>query len=320
MKRRIGVGKIEYTRRKFYILSLGLTLYLLVQCNPPSETERTEAPKNDVISDSITSNSLLSEMSTINYHLVATKDTINWLKSLVPGDTLNAILVLNRIDKANFDRTDTLVFPDSFEVGIDLYCPFPKTVEQLKDVHKIILVSHYAQVFAAYENGVRIKWGPTSTGKASTPTPKGLFAVNWKSKRTVSTVDPTWIMDWYFNLDNFRGVSVHQYALPGYPASHSCVRLYKEDAIWLYHWIDQWQLEKGEISVYGTPVIIFGDYPFDQRKPWFKLAENNAVMDITPENLIGVLAEFLPTIMERQVKRDSIEIADSLKNGGALIN
>ncbi len=307
MKRRIGVGKIEYTRRKFYILSLGLTLFLLVKCNLPSETETTEGPKNEVISDSITSDSLLSEISSVSYHLVETKDTMDWLKSLEPGDTLNAILVLNRIDKANFDRTDTLVFPDSFGVGIDLYCPFPKTVEQLKEVDKIILVSHFAQVFAAYENGVRIKWGPTSTGKASTPTPKGLFAVNWKSKRTVSTVDPTWIMDWYFNLDNFRGVSVHQYALPGYPASHSCVRLYKEDAFWLYHWIDQWQLVNGEILVYGTPVIIFGEYPFDQRKPWLKLADNKDAMMISFIELKNIFDQFLPLVIERQSKRDSIE-------------
>lgn len=244
----------------------------------------------------------------LQYHLIATVDTIKWLQSLLPGDTLNAILVLNRIDQNNFNRTDTLVFPDSFLPGIDQYSPFPERLDDLLKVQKIILVSYYAQAFAVYEKGDRIKWGPASLGKESTPTPQGLFAVNWKAKRTVSTVDPTWIMDWYFNLDNFRGVSVHQYALPGFPASHSCVRLYEDDAKWLYDWIDQWQLFEDEISGYGTPVLIFGDYPFGQRKPWLNMAEKNTILDLSPANFSSLFKEFLPTVLERQTQRDSLNV------------
>ncbi len=292
----------------FFCYALGSA----VQCDTPDHKEAPTSTVQENLPVFVDSSDY--ESFVLNYHLIATADTITWLQSLLPSDTLNAILVLNRIDQDNFYRTDTLVFPDTFRSGIDQYCPFPLRLDDLLNVRKIILVSYYAQAFAVYENGDRIKWGPTSMGKESTPTPKGLFAVNWKSKRTISTVDSTWIMEWYFNLDNFRGVSVHQYALPGYPASHSCVRLYEEDAIWLYDWIDQWQLVEDEISGYGTPVLIFGDYPFGERKPWLNMAEKNTVLDISPADLSVLLKEFLPTVLERQKQRDSLNELILLKS------
>ena len=288
----------------FFCLLIGSA----VQCDTPDLKKATYLTNQENLPVFVDSSDY--ESFVLNYHLIATADTITWLQSLLPGDTLNAILVLNRIDQDHFDRTDTLVFPDSFLSGIDQYSPFPLRLDDLLKVQKIILVSYHAQAFAVYEKGDRIKWGPTSMGKESTPTPKGLFAVNWKAKRTVSTVDPTWIMDWYFNLDNFRGVSVHQYALPGYPVSHSCVRLYEEDAKWLYDWIDQWQLVEGKISGYGTPVLIFGDYPFGQRKPWLNMAEKNTILDLSPADLSSLFKEFLPTVLERQTQRDSLEGID----------
>lgn len=187
----------------FFCLLIGSA----VQCDTPDLKKATYLTNQENLPVFVDSSDY--ESFVLNYHLIATADTITWLQSLLPGDTLNAILVLNRIDQDHFDRTDTLVFPDSFLSGIDQYSPFPLRLDDLLKVQKIILVSYHAQAFAVYEKGDRIKWGPTSMGKESTPTPKGLFAVNWKAKRTVSTVDPTWIMDWYFNLDNFRGVSAH---------------------------------------------------------------------------------------------------------------
>jgi len=37
-------------------------------------------------------------------------------------------------------------------------------------------------------------------------------------------------------------VSFHKFDLPGYPASHGCVRLPEEDAKWIYDWADHWTL------------------------------------------------------------------------------
>jgi lipoprotein-anchoring transpeptidase ErfK/SrfK len=244
---------------------------------------------------------------TINFHLVASKDTADWISSLKSGDTLMALMVLNRTDAWRLNHIDTLVFPDTIGNGIDMYAPFPEQMESLDEVNKILFVSHQMQAFAVYENGERIKWGPVSLGRKLKPTPVGLFATNWKSKRTTSTINSSWILDWYCNLDNFEGIGMHQYELPGFPASHGCVRLYRDDSNWLYHWADQWVLEDGKISLHGTPVVIFGEYPYEEDKPWVTMAKNQKGVEITPSELTVVAEEYLPTIMERQDKRDSVE-------------
>ena len=68
------------------------------------------------------------------------------------------------------------------------------------------------------------------------------------------------MLEWYFNFVNARGVSFHQFDLPGYAASHACVRLLQRDAQWLYGWGDQWKLseDRRAVVVPGTPVLIMG--------------------------------------------------------------
>jgi len=63
------------------------------------------------------------------------------------------------------------------------------------------------------------------------------------------------------NFSNRAGLALHAYALPGYPASHGCVRLLERDAIWLYQWVDTWHLSSGGQSVEspGTPLLIQGE-------------------------------------------------------------
>jgi hypothetical protein len=80
-------------------------------------------------------------------------------------------------------------------------------------------------------------------------------------------------MKWYFNFDNARGLSLHSYALPGYPASHACVRLLERDAIWIYEWGEGWTLTAtGGIITQGTPLIVAGQYGFGAPPPWKSLA------------------------------------------------
>ena len=283
-----------------------ICLILLTQC---SHVQSGDQEKSDIKTDKV-----LLEVQTepeppliINYHLFSVKDNEAWIKTLEPGDTLNVLCLLNRADKYFLLRLDTLVMPDTFLVDLDKYSPFPVKLEGLTTVDKMIFISYAAQAFAVYENGERIKWGATSMGKQSTPTPIGLFATNWKSKRTISTVDPTWVMEWYFNLANFEGVSMHQYALPGYPASHACVRLFKDDAYWLYHWADEWILsETHSIAAYGTPVLIFGSYPFGQQRPWLNMAKNHAYLNVSEAQLETEFKEYLPLILKRQAERNSI--------------
>lgn len=289
-----------------YHFLLGLMLFSFLQC------ASSHAEKTPVVQEKIQIQEEIPPPPPITYHLIATKDSSDWLASLKSGDTLSALMVINRVDGWRLKHLDTLVFPDTIGTGIEMYSPFPKNAEVLREVHKILFVSHYAQAFAVYENGERIKWGPVSLGRKFKPTPTGLFAANWKSKKTTSTINSSWILEWYFNLANHEGIGMHQYALPGYPASHGCVRLYRDDANWLYHWADQWVVENAKISVHGTPVVIFGEYPYGQGKPWLMLAEDMNAMEITSTQLSSEMGEFLPIIIERQVKRDSVDLSQLL--------
>lgn len=228
------------------------------------------------------------------------------LKPMHP-DSLRVILYLNRADRKHLLRMDTVVLPSPFHVNTLLYTPFPDSIPSISTVHKILYFSYYLQAFAAYQKGRLIRWGPVSMGKASTPTPTGLMHTNWRSKRTVSTVNSDWIMNWYFNLDNKLGVSMHEYDLPGYPASHACMRLLKEDALWLYQWSESWILENPfQIKAYGTPVLVFGTYPFGELKPWLRLNANGTLLSFSNTFMDSITLPYYPLILNRQNTRDSV--------------
>ena len=218
------------------------------------------------------------------------------------------ILALNRIDHDNVSINDTLIIPDTVSTDIMIYSPFPSKIKILDSIPKIILFSYPIESFAAYNNGILVRWGPTSLGKKSTPTPEGLFFTNWKKEETVSTEDSSWILRWYFNIDNKRGISLHEFSLPGYPASHACARLLSEDAEWIYNWAEQWIISAdGEnVIAYGTPVIVYGKFK-DKIKPiWKYLADDPHATDISESKIDSIVTPFLPLIKKRRAVRDSI--------------
>ncbi len=191
-------------------------------------------------------------------------------------DRLTLTLKLNRVDLAHVRAGDTLLVPGDVG-GSELdWAPFPARATSLDSIPKLLVVSERIQAFAAYELGHLVYWGPTSTGKRATPTPTGLFFTTWKAKETRSTENDEWLLRWYFNFDNQRGVSFHEYGLPGTPASHACVRLLATDAEWIYRWADQWQVSQDGRTVErpGTPVLVFGSYRFGRTGPWRELATN----------------------------------------------
>lgn len=280
---------------------LCLFLAIMVGCQSESKKQAnpTQIAQNKVVEKPIEKEVEPEEIK-INYELVALSDTINWISQL-SNDSLQTFLILNRIDKGHIRSLDSVLVPDVFHEDINVYCPFPAQVDSLKEINKIIFVSRYAQLFAVYENGKRVKWGPTSTGKEATQTPAGLFSTNWKRKRNISSINSSWILNWCFNISNGDGVSLHEFDLPGKPASHACVRLYAKDAEWIYYWADQWMLnEEHKIIAFGTPVVIFGDYPFDGRKPWWNLSENPKALNISDIQLFKETKIFYQSIIERQ--------------------
>jgi hypothetical protein len=213
---------------------------------------------------------------------------------------LLTVLKINRIDEKHA-RGRTLLIPDS--IGPELgYSPLPDSLPSLDRIPKFVLVSRRVQAFGAYENGKLVRWGPTSTGKEATPTDSGLFFTNWKSKRAISTDDPSWILDWYVNFIALKGVAFHEYELPGRPASHGCVRLLEVDARWMFRWADQWVPGRGRaVKEYGTPVLVTGDYDYRASAPWTRLAEDAGADRVTTEEVEAALRPHLGIIAARSM-------------------
>jgi len=180
---------------------------------------------------------------------------------------------LNRRDLEHLVRLKEIVVPDEWLEDELAYSPLPGSWAWAAASPKALVVHQATQVFGAYESGMLVRWGPVSTGRKDTPTPAGLFNLTWKAKSRISTDNDQWLLKWYFNFINWRGVSFHQFELPGTPASHACVRLLERDAVWVYGWGDQWTLSKDGRSVVtpGTRVVILGVYDFGQPAPWLTL-------------------------------------------------
>ncbi|MEO7309043.1 MAG: L,D-transpeptidase [Chitinophagaceae bacterium] len=244
----------------------------------------------------------------VDYKLISPKDSIKKVLAGLDSAQKNIVCAVNRVDAQNISRLDTIVMPLNLKEPLFQYLPYPFAVPYLKDLHKIIFFSYPAQVFGAYENGNLVYTGQTNMGRQKDPTPTGLFYTNWKAEKTISTVNDEWELKWNFNIQNDSGIGFHQYSLPGYPASHSCLRLTEKDAQYLYNWADQWEI-KGTDSIlaHGTPVIVFGTYPFGNAKPWFGLQANAHALDITNKDLEELVSPHLQEILDQQAKRAALK-------------
>ena len=218
------------------------------------------------------------------------------------------ILALNRLDSKNKWRADTLAVPAEFDQTLMAYSPFPKNIETLKEVKKMVFFSYPSQAYALYESGELIKWGPTSMGKKTAQTKRGLMFANWKKELAISTVDSDWKLPFNVNVHNTLGIGWHQYDLPGFPASHSCLRLLMDDAKYLYNWVDTWILNKGgaTLKANGTPVIVFGDYEWGGKKPWKNLINDPASNDISLEAMDEIIEPHLNKILKEQQNREEV--------------
>jgi hypothetical protein len=187
---------------------------------------------------------------------------------------LGVLEKLNRRDLAHLARLTEIIVPDPWQPdGIEselAYSPLPAEWPWAVSMPKALIVHQPAQVFGAYEFGKLVRWGPVSTGRKETPTPAGAFNLTWKSKSRRSTDNDAWLLKWYFNFINSRGVSFHEFDLPGAAASHACVRLLARDAMWIYDWGEQWQLSQDgkTVVIPGTPVVVQGEVDFKNPTPW----------------------------------------------------
>lgn len=236
-----------------------------------------------------------------------TNNPIKEISTAVGASNVGVVLKLNRINSNYLKKDSVVVIPQHPNDWMAL-SPFPLTLSSAASIPKIDLISQRVQAFGVYEYGKLVRWGPVSTGKASTPTASKLYFTNWKGKEVHSSFSDEWILKWNFNLDNAEGIGMHQYTMPGYPASHSCVRMFGEDAEWLYNWADQWVVSDDEqtIIAHGTPVLVFGSYAYNKTAPWKLLPQNPDATTLSPTELDQALTPALPTIDQYAHERTSV--------------
>ena len=106
-----------------------------------------------------------------------------------------------------------------------------------------------------YRNGVRIGVSTISSGKPGHSTPTGVFTILQKNKDHRSSTYDNAPMPYMQRL-TWKGVALHAGNLPGYPASHGCVRLPLEFAKRLF-----------TITDMGGTVVIAGGHEDPIKRP-----------------------------------------------------
>ena len=112
------------------------------------------------------------------------------------------------------------------ETAIDLLQPgeFQWMPERGGAGQLVVVVSLPTQLAHVYRNGVRIGVSTVSTGTESHPTPTGTFEILQKKRMHHSNLYNNAPMPFMQRL-TWDGIALHAGKIPGYPASHGCVRL-----------------------------------------------------------------------------------------------
>ena len=97
----------------------------------------------------------------------------------------------------------------------------------------LLVVSIDEQLAYLYRNGVLTGVSTASTGKKGHETPTGVFTVLQKNKDHFSNIYDNAPMPYMQRL-TWGGIALHAGGLPGYPASHGCIRLPSEFARLLF--------------------------------------------------------------------------------------
>jgi hypothetical protein len=97
----------------------------------------------------------------------------------------------------------------------------------------LLIVNLDTQRAALFRNGVPIAASTLSTGRPGYETPTGVFTILQKHVEHYSSKYDNAPMPYMQRL-TWLGVALHAGQLPGYPASHGCIRLPKEFARLLY--------------------------------------------------------------------------------------
>lgn len=179
-----------------------------------------------------------------NYSCYKVKRGDTWAKLFDDEQQRDLVMRINRIN-IKIKPGMTLAVPKNIDVDNDPlnYSPFKRQIEAPGG--KVILISLSKLAFGAYDSQGNLEyWGPVSGAKGYCPdigrgchTPTGRFAIYTKqgsgcksTKYPVGRGGAPMPYCMFFH----GGFALHgSYDVPGYHASHGCIRLFVNDAQWL---------------------------------------------------------------------------------------
>lgn len=214
------------------------------------------------------------------------------------GHKYKTFVTLNRRVFSSVRVGDSVVVPSTIAEDMRAYSVFPHVWFGAEDIPKVIVVSNDQQSYACYENGRLVRFAACNTGTENKPTLPGRYAINWKERLRTSSINENWKLPFNLNFHLFAGNAFHQYYMPGRPASHSCVRQFRDDAEWLYEWAQiGTRNSSGRVERFtGTPVIIIDMFDFARPKygPWLDVADNRSYRLELPDDPMAVEEAWIP--------------------------
>lgn len=211
-----------------------------------------------------------------DYFCIKTQKGETW-QSLFPNS--ESVDIVRRINRMNIKLRPGMIIaiPKNLD-RITIYdvAPFPRYIES--DGEKVIYVSQQKLAWGAYdEDGELLWWGPISSGAdecrgvvGGCVTPTGSYRIIRKQDiDCISTAFPRRAdgesggAEMPFCMHFFRGYALHGSSeVPGYRASHGCIRMFTEDA----RWLNEEFIELPGSGMRGTRVVIDSPHAADYSK------------------------------------------------------
>lgn len=181
---------------------------------------------------------------TPGYHCHRVKGRQSWGSLFPDAHDRGIVMRVNRMNTSIYPGL-VIAVPDNLEnADIMDFSPFPDTVPSPGE--KVVIVDPVNHAWGAYDaDGVLLRWGPASSGKdfcrdinRECQTHAGSFRVySLGSSDCYSTKFPLpdggAPMPYCMYFENGQALHGEPNGLPGFNASHGCVRMYVNDAEWL---------------------------------------------------------------------------------------
>lgn len=152
--------------------------------------------------------------------------------------------------------------------------PPTRSVGDLLDSGIVITISLASQRMHVFRDGVLWRTSPVSTGKRGKATPIGVYAILQKKRFHRSNLYSNAPMPFMQRL-TWDGIAIHAGHLPGYPASHGCIRIPSAFAAELF----------AITSMASTAVIVVAEALPDETVALALAQRTDRVVPIVPELL-----------------------------------